>query len=235
MGRQLPPWVFAEFSPVGVDLDSVESVEAYDRNQGTDLAKDDALLDRLPVGPGTVFVDLGTGTGSLPMRAAERGATAYAVDVSANMLAFAAERAAAAGVDVLQQHAGFLSHDFASASVDVVTTRSALHQLPDTWKQAALNRIAEMLRPGGVFYLWDAMWSFDAAELNERLPEWIETMGQPDGQGFTNEMFATHLREEFSTFTWILEGMIERAGLRVVEANFPAPWYGEFMAVRSTA
>ncbi len=156
MDTPLPSWVFAEFSPVGVDLDSVESVEAYDRNQGTQTAKDDALLDRLPFGEGTVFVDLGTGTGSLPVRAALRGAEAHAVDVSANMLAFTRRRAEVEGVEVEHHHAGFLSHQFAPASVDVVTTRSALHQLPDTWKQAALTRIAAMLRPGGLFYLWDA-------------------------------------------------------------------------------
>jgi len=36
--------------------------------------------------------------------------------------------------------AGFLTYkQEAAATVDVVTTRSALHQLPDTWKQVALN------------------------------------------------------------------------------------------------
>ena len=125
MAVTLPPWVFAEFAPVGVDLDSVESVEVYDRNQGTHTARDDALLDRLSVGRDTVFVDLGTGTGSLPVRAALRGADVHAVDVSANMLAFAARRAEDAGVSVQQHHAGFLSHGFDPASVDVVTTRSA--------------------------------------------------------------------------------------------------------------
>ena len=91
------------------------------------------------------------------MRAALRGAEAHAVDVSANMPAFARRRCEAAGVQVVQHHAAFLSHQFEPASVDVVTTRSALHQLPDTWKQAALNKIAAMLRPGGLFYIWDAM------------------------------------------------------------------------------
>lgn len=232
MSSSLAPWVFSEFSPVGVDLDSVDSVNDYDRNQGTQDAKDDALLDRLAVGPGSVFVDLGTGTGSLPVRAALRGAEVHAVDVSTNMLAFGARRAEQAGVEITQHHAGFLSHAFTPASVDVVTTRSALHQLPDTWKQMALNKIAQMLRPGGVFYLWDAMWSFDPADLDIQLPAWIDSMAQPAGEGFTREMFEMHVREEFSTFTWIIEGMIERAGLRVEDSDFPAPWYGEFVASR---
>src|SRR5690348_788874 len=103
--------MFTEFSPVGVDLDSVSSVESYDRNQGTQVTADDALLGRLGVGQGTVFVDLGTGTGSLPTRAALRGAEAHAVDVSLNMLAFTERRAAQEGVEVSCHHAGFLTYE----------------------------------------------------------------------------------------------------------------------------
>lgn len=96
----------------------------------------------------------------------------------------------------------------------------------------ALNKIADMLRPGGLFYLWDAMWSFPPQELGGQLPAWIDAAARPAGQGFTREMFETHVREEFSTFAWILEGMIERAGLTVVESNFPQPWHGELLARR---
>lgn len=229
----LPSWMFAEFDPVGVDLDSTQSVQAYDHNQGTEAAKDDALLDRLSVSAGSVFVDLGTGTGSLPIRAALRGAQAHAVDVSENMLTFASHQAESNGVSLHQHHAGFLTYEHEGDLADVVTTRSALHQLPDTWKQVALNKIASMLKPGGLFYLWDAIWSFDATEATEQLPAWITAMAKPAGEGFTKEMFETHVREEFSTFAWVLQGMIERTGLTIVEANFPSPWYGEFIAQRN--
>lgn len=225
--------MFREFEPVGVELDSADSVEVYDSNQGTDPTKDDALLDRLRVGEGTVFVDRGTGTGSLPVRAAIRAGEAHAVDVSQNMISFARRHAEANGVTLGHHHAGFLTYEHANpATVDVVTTRSALHQLPDTWKQVALNRIAAMLKPGGTFYLWDVMWSFDASDTAEELPAWVAAVSKPPGEGFTKEMFETHVREEFSTFNWVLQGMIERAGMTVTEANYPLPWYGEFTATR---
>lgn len=229
----LPPWMFTEFDPVGVDLDSPASVRGYDDNQGTTIAKDDELLDRLAVAEGTVLVDLGTGTGSLPVRAAVRGAEAHGVDVSKNMIRFARQHAKVSGVSLHHHHAGFLSYEHPAGGVDVVTSRSALHQLPDTWKQVALNKIAAMLRPGGLFYLWDVMWSFDASEISTQLPAWVSAMAKPEGEGFTKEMFETHVREEFSTFSWILEGMIERSGMVIVESSFPAPWYGEFMATVS--
>jgi hypothetical protein len=69
-----PDWYFAEYSPVGVDLGSPQAVAAFDRNQGTDPAAGDALLDRLGVTAGTVMVDLACGTGSLVVQAARRGA-----------------------------------------------------------------------------------------------------------------------------------------------------------------
>ena len=134
MTRKSPTWVFPEFEPVGVDLDSATAVRNYDRNQGSDPGADDVLLDRLGVSAGTTLVDLGTGTGSLLVRAAMRGVSAHGVDVSKTMLAFARERAEAAGVAVELQHAGFLSYEHSGNRAAVVTTRSALHQLPDTWK-----------------------------------------------------------------------------------------------------
>ena len=227
--KPLPPWMFPEFDPVGVDLDSMASVQAYDRNQGTSVSRDDELLDRLGVTEKSVFVDLGSGTGSLPIRAAHRGASAHAVDVSMNMIEFSKAQAARQGVSVDHHHAGFLTYEH-DGQADVVTSRSALHQLPDTWKQVALNNVSAMLSPGGRFYLSDVMWSFDASETTEQLPRWISTMARPADVGFTREMFETHVRVEYSTFAWIMEGMIERAGLTVLESDFPAPWYGEFTA-----
>ncbi len=109
-GPVLPPWMFTEFDPVGVDLGSPASVQAYDDNQGTTTAKDNELLDRLSVAEG-VFVDLGTGTGSLPVRAALRGAESHAVDVSENMISFARQRADTNGVSLHHHHAGFLSYE----------------------------------------------------------------------------------------------------------------------------
>ena len=143
---------------------------------------------------------------------AVRGAEAHGVDVSENMNAFARRRAEECGVAVHHHHAGFLTYEHRGRPADAVITRSALHQLPDTWKQVALNRVAQMLRPGGQFYLWDVMWSFDASATIEQLPAWIAQSARTPGEGFTKEMFETHVREEFSTFAWVLEGMIERAG-----------------------
>jgi ubiquinone/menaquinone biosynthesis C-methylase UbiE len=222
-----PPWYFREYSPVGVELGTPQAVADYDRNQGTSAERDNELLDRLGVTNGTVLVDLACGTGSFVVEAARRGAEAHGVDVSREMLRFAQDRADDEGVPARWHHAGFLDHRHQGPAADVVTTRSALHQLPDMWKQHALRNAAGMLRAGGTFYLWDAMFSFDPADADQELQRWVDAAA--GGHGFTPQDFETHIREEFSTYTWILEGLLHRAGLEVVSASFPAPTHGEFV------
>jgi putative AdoMet-dependent methyltransferase len=158
------PWLFAEFPPAGVDLSSKEAVESYDRNQGTDSSRDRALLDRLHVGLGTRIVDLACGTGSFIVEAAVRGAEAHGVDVSARMLEFTRHRAEAASTRVAVHHAGFLTYRHQGSPADVVTIKSALHQLPDFWKQTALLNIAGYIKPGGLLYIWDVIFTFPPAE-----------------------------------------------------------------------
>jgi putative AdoMet-dependent methyltransferase len=226
------PWMFAEFSPVGVDLANLVAVENYDRNQGTDSARDLALLNRLDVGLGTRLVDLGCGTGSLVVEAARCGAEAYGVDVSERMLRFTQERADVAGVMVTLQHAGFLTYQGPGPPADVVTTKSALHQLPDFWKQTALLNIAGYLKPGGLLYLWDVIFTFPPAEYAQHLQQLVEEFGHTDGTGFSRADFETHIREEFSTYAWILEGLLDRAGFHVISSEFPRPTHGEILCRR---
>ncbi|MEU9784748.1 methyltransferase domain-containing protein [Streptomyces phaeochromogenes] len=227
--RPRPSWLFPEYTPVGTDLSSPTAVASYDRNQGTDSAADDALLNRLGVTAGTSFVDLGCGTGSLVVQAARRGAEAYGVDVSEEMLAHAQDRAQRFGVTPHWHRAGFLDYVHCAAPADVVTTKSALHQLPDFWKQQALLNAAAMLRPGGTLYVWDVMFSFDPTEAEDHLQRWIDSASRPQGEGFTRANFESHVRDEFSTYTWVLEGMIEQAGLAIVSHSFPRSTHGEFV------
>jgi putative AdoMet-dependent methyltransferase len=226
------PWSFPEFSPVGVELGTAEAVANYDRNQGTDPAADRALLDRLEVGAGTRLVDLACGTGSFVVEAAGRGADAHGVDVSEQMLEFSRRRAADAGAEVSLHHAGFLTYQHTGGPADVVTTKSALHQLPDFWKQAALLRIAEYLRPGGLLYIWDVIFTFPPADYARHLQALVDEFGRTDGTGWSRADFESHIREEFSTYAWILEGLLDRAGFDVVATGFPRPTHGEFRCRR---
>ncbi|HET6223257.1 MAG TPA: hypothetical protein VFE11_13880, partial [Dongiaceae bacterium] len=61
----------------------------------------------------------------------------------------------------------------------------------------------------------DVVFSFPLADYRAGIDGWISRMAKPAGEGFTRADFATHVREEHSTFDWILEGLITRAGFQI--------------------
>jgi SAM-dependent methyltransferase len=137
-------------------------------------------MSRVRRGPGRVrrpwpgrastLVDLGAGTGRFALAAALRFGHVTAVDVSPAMLALLRERATEAGSANLDcVRAGFLGYEHSGPPADGVYTRNALHQPPDFWKAVALERIAQMMRPGGVLRLHDLIYDFPLADADEVL------------------------------------------------------------------
>ncbi|WP_078884222.1 class I SAM-dependent methyltransferase [Streptomyces sp. NRRL S-340] len=111
------------------------------------------LRDWLPEHPADIL-DLGCGTGSLALLAAEQGHRVTGVDSSPAMVALA--RAKLAGRD-----AGFLVGDAASPPVgrrrfDTVLVRHVLWALPDP--AGALRHWRELLRPAGRLVLVEGVW-----------------------------------------------------------------------------
>ena len=98
--------------------------------------------------------------------------------------------------------------------VDVVVSKMALHHLPDFWKQVALLRINKMLKSGGVFYLADVVFQMEPKKINSSVNKWISEFEQKCGTEFINEV-KTHIRDEYSTFGWVLKGLLEKAGFAV--------------------
>ena len=198
-------------------------VAHYDRKAAFDPGDDvRELCARGLDGRGTV-IDLGAGTGTFAVAAAAVCARVVAVDVSAAMVEAARAKAAAhraAGVECVQ--AGFLSYEHHGEPADAVYTRNALHHLPDFWKALALERAAAVLRPGGTLLLRDLVFSFDPDGAQRCLDAWLAAASDRPADGWTRAELETHLREEFSTFTWLLEPMLERAGFEIVSAEHGA-------------
>lgn len=223
-----PAWLYDEMRQVGVDFEDADLVDRYDARQGSDRAAERRLVERLGIAPGQRVVDLGCGTGSFAREAARAGARVRAVDVSQAMLAFVREAGAREGLQHLQvEHAGFLTFEAPEGSIDVVVSRFALHHLPDFWKQVALLRLHRALAPAGLLHLRDVVFSFEAARWETAVEGWIGRM--PQASGFSREDFEMHVREEYSTFAWVLEGFLERAGFEILERAHPAPEYAEYL------
>jgi 2-polyprenyl-3-methyl-5-hydroxy-6-metoxy-1,4-benzoquinol methylase len=225
-----PDWWYDDRIQVGLDFEDEAQVATYDQRQGATSERDAALLVRLGVGPGTVMADIGCGTGLLACEAARLGAAVHAVDASAPMLRAAQARARDQGLTLAAHHASFLTVELGEARFDLITTKYALHHLPDFWKALALRRLWSALKPGGKLYVEDVV--FDAPP--ERLPgvveDWIAWLSRPGS--YTREDGACHVREEHSTFAWILKGLIADAGfVDIVQVEQTAA-YGTYLATR---
>jgi hypothetical protein len=68
--------------------------------------------------------------------------------------------------------------------------------------------------------LWDVVYHFAAAQAQERIEAWCATGGDEVEGEWSRAELEEHVRDEHSTFTWILEPMIERTGFGIDRAEY---------------
>ncbi|HEX2561934.1 class I SAM-dependent methyltransferase [Phenylobacterium sp.] len=223
-------WWYDDLKQVGLDFEDEAQVATYDARQNSSADRDAALLKELGLTAGMAMADIGCGTGVMVCEAARMCRSAVGVDVSAAMLRSAQARATRLGCENLTfQRAGFLSFALAPASFDLITTKSALHHLPDFWKAIAIVRMREALKPGGRLYIQDVAFNCPPGELIAAAEAWIDWLGRETL--YSREEGACHIREEHSTFGWILERMLTDAGFTLLRREHEGP-YARFLAER---
>jgi ubiquinone/menaquinone biosynthesis C-methylase UbiE len=219
-----PGWMRDEVASAGRENLDVAHVGRYDAKENAGASEEVELLNTLGLLRGSTVVEFGAGTGQFTLAAAPLCTQIIAVDVSTPMLEQLRSKVATSrcsNIEVIQ--AGFLTYERANASVDMVYSRYALHHLPDFWKGVALSRIFAMLRPGGVFRLWDVVYNFEPSHATDRIESWCATGDETIGteaveDGWGRWELEEHVRDEHSTFTWILEAIVHRVGF-VIEAG----------------
>jgi enediyne biosynthesis protein CalE5 len=130
-------------------------VREIDKRFGPNVER---VIKRADLKPGQHVLDLGTGTGSVALRAAEAVAPngrITALDISPDMLAIARQRAASAEANVtfVEGRAEAIPAD--AESIDAVLASLSLMYVID--REAAAREIARVLRPGG--RLVGAVWA----------------------------------------------------------------------------
>jgi hypothetical protein len=125
-----------------------------------------------------------------------------------------------------------LTYEHDGDLADFVITKAALHILPDFWKMVAFVRVASMLKAGGILYLRHVIFSFPPTEYETSINAWIERVAKPGGEGWTARDYEMHVREEHSTFAWVIEGMLSRAGFNIAEANYLTPTAAEYLCIK---
>jgi ubiquinone/menaquinone biosynthesis C-methylase UbiE len=215
-----PGWLLDEVASAGRENLDAGHVARYDTKEDAGAGDEVLRCQQLGLTRQSTVVDMGAGTGQFAIAVAPACARVVAVDVSAVMLERLRAKVADAGlrnVEVVQ--AGFLSYEHQGEPADLVYSRYALHHLPDFWKALALLRLHRILRPGGALRLWDVVYSFDPVEAEDRLEAWCAGGGVDAEQGWSRAELEEHVRDESSTFSWLLEPMLERSGFRIEEAS----------------
>lgn len=204
-------------------------VAGYDAKTQLELGAALDLLRRHGLGGNTILVDLGCGTGLLAAAAAPEAKRVVGVDPSAAMLEVARSRSDA----VEWVEAGFLTYEHEGHPPHLVHSRNALHHLPDFWKGVALARAHDLLAPGGMLILRDLVYDFEPAEADRRIEEWLAGAAATPAEGWTRDELETHVRDEHSTFAWLLEALLTHAGFEIVERDVRGGIYATYVGRRS--
>lgn len=226
-------WTYNEFKQVGKDYSKQTEVEVYDSSHADfrDVeAENNAILDRLDLKKDHKIIDFGSGTGAFAIQAASRCEKVLAIDVSEAMLEFAKQKAGKAGISNIEfHHAGYLSYVHKDTPVDSIVSSLSFHHLPDFWKNVALQRVNNMLKPGGKFYLYDVIIEYENAEKN--IEAFIESQAAAGGD-FLREDTEEHFREEYSTFDWIIEALLQRTGFTILEKEMTSGVFGSYLCLK---
>ena len=122
------------------------------------------ILDAIPPGCERAL-DVGCGTGALTRRLKRRVPHVTGIDRDERSIQLARAHPGATGIRYLQ--ADFLTASLEPASADLVTSIASLHHMD---ARAALRRMSELLRPGGVLAVVGLARASSPAELAAVIP-----------------------------------------------------------------
>ena len=221
-------WYPDELDHTGPEHLDASYVAAYDVKTRLDVEGVLAVLRRHGLDGDSTLVDLGCGTGLLASAAAPEARRVVGVDPSPAML----ERARGQSDAVEWVDAGFLTYEHAGDPPQLVHSRHVLHHLRDFWKGIALARIYDLLAPGGVLVLRDLVYDFEPAESDVRIEAWLADAASDPVEGWTRPELEAHVRDEYSTFAWLLEALLSHAGFEILERDVRGGIYATYVCTR---
>ncbi|MEX2512827.1 MAG: methyltransferase domain-containing protein [Cyclobacteriaceae bacterium] len=211
-------WLYDEFQQTGKDYASLEEVEIYDPSHDDfrDIAQEIREVENwIQPDKTSVLLDIGCGTGNFALHFAKYCHHVYALDISLPMLSLAEKKAKKEQVNHIEFiHSGYLHFELPENHVHGVISSLSLHHLPDYWKSKALEKIYQVLKPDGRFYLYDVIIPDHQPETS--IHDFIDRQGKRGGD-FLREDTIIHFKEEYSTFDWIMKGLLENAGFKILK------------------
>lgn len=139
--RQTPETIRRDFDRVALASDERWNHNAHYHGR---------LLARVPERCGQAL-EIGCGTGTFARLLAARAERVLAIDLSPQMIRLARERSAShANIDFVE--GDVMAQEFSDGQFDCVATLTTLHHMPI---EAALTKVRNILKPGGVFLCLD--------------------------------------------------------------------------------
>lgn len=220
---QYPRWYYDEFKQVGIDYTDIEEVNVYDLRMQKlrDIETESkSIRELLKIKNSDLVLEIGTGTGELALNISAHCKKVVAIDISKTMMNFARMKAENQNKKNVQfYNAGFLTYKNHGELFDVIITQLALHHLPDYWKMIALKRIYAMLKEDGKFYLRDVVFPSEIQDYDSYFANIIEDLKKSTGNKIAEET-EIHIKDEFSTLDWIMEGLLKTAGFHIGSVQY---------------
>lgn len=214
-------WILNEAQSAGKENLDVDHVSKYDQKEDASAEAELEFLKNHGLKDQSVIIDFGCGTGQFTIAAASYCNRVIAVDVSEVMIQQLKSKVTSARLNNVEiVNAGFLTYKHEDKPVDFIYSRYALHHIPDFWKAVAFNNIRKMLQTGGFFRLWDVVYNFSPQQSEEKLDAWCATISNDNTDGWSRSDIEDHIRDEHSTFTWLLEPMIEKNGFTIEDVSY---------------
>jgi cyclopropane-fatty-acyl-phospholipid synthase len=161
-------------------FDTLDPAPTLDVLEAAQLAKVDAILDSAGVTAGSRVLEIGTGWGTLAIRAAERGATVTTVTLSVAQAALAQQRVDAAGVTDRVEVAVRDYRD-QDGLFDAVVSVEMIEAVGEEFWPAYFRKIDSLLAPGGKAAIQAILIAHDRLVATRNTYTWIHKYIFPGG------------------------------------------------------
>jgi putative AdoMet-dependent methyltransferase len=76
------------------------------------------------------------------------------------------------------------------------------------------------------------VYNFDPTDADERIDTWLSDAVSDPAIGWTRSELAEHVHIEFSTYSWLLESLLERTGFEILDRDYRQQIYGAYTCRR---
>ena len=161
-------------------FDDSEPVETATRLEEAQLRKIDAILDLAGVQAGTRVLEIGTGWGSLAIRAAQRDARVTTITLSREQMRLARERVEAAGLSGLVE-VRVQDYREVSGEYDAIVSVEMIEAVGEAYWPTYVAALDRLLAPGGTVAIQAITMDHERFLATRRSFSWIQKYIFPGG------------------------------------------------------